>query len=74
MRKEEASPEKDMGAAAGDALKAVDEVLVEALAAELVDQLVVVNLTSLRRHLPRIDNLFLLAFFYSPVRGLIGGR
>lgn len=47
MRKEEASAEKDMGAAAGETLKTVDKGLVEALTTELVDQLVVVDLSSL---------------------------
>lgn len=58
---EDAAAEEDVRRAAGEAGNAVDEGLVQALAAELVDQLIVINFASLfGRHLPRRHDLVLL--------------
>ena len=58
---EDAAAEEDVGRAAGETRDAVDEGLVEALAAELVDELVVVDFAALLgRDFPRRHDLFLL--------------
>ena len=57
---EEAPAEEDVRRAAGEARDAVDERGVEALAAELVHELVVVDAALPRRHLPWVHHLLLL--------------
>lgn len=58
---EDATAEEDVGRAAGEARDAVDEGLVEALAAELVDELVVVDFSALLScYFPRRHDLVLL--------------
>lgn len=61
MGEEDAAAEEYVGWAAGEALDALDEVSAESLAAELLDELVVVNLIAiLGRHLPRVHHLRIL--------------
>lgn len=60
MGEEEAAAEEAVRGAGGEAGDAGDERVVEALAAELVDELVVVDPAFPRRHLPRVHHLLLL--------------
>lgn len=61
MGEEDAAAEEDVGRATGEACDAVDEGLVEALAAKLVDELVVIDFAALlSRNFPRRHDLVLL--------------
>lgn len=64
MGEEGAAAEENVGAARGEVLDTVNERLVEPLTAELLDELVVVNLASFfGRNFPWIHNLFFFFFF-----------
>ena len=64
MGEEDVAAEEDVGRARGEAADAVDERWIDSLAAELVDELVVVDFAAfLGLDLPWIHNLLLFFFF-----------
>lgn len=74
MGEEEASAEEAVRWSGGEACDAVHERVVDALAAELVHELVVVDAALPRRHLPRIHYLLLLLLFPRGVHALLRRR